>query len=82
MVPSQLDTAANRFAKVVSAERPVTAPVLRGVVREATSCHLLDHERQVESLMAQVANLNGHQGTPFYPQAQDEAQGRGRGHGH
>ena len=81
MLPSQIDTAANRIAEVVAADRPVTAPVLRAVVREATTRDLTDLERQVQSLMAQVANLSGHQGVPFRNQAPTQAQGRGRGRG-
>ena len=48
MVPNQLNTAASRIATVVNADRPVTAPVLRGVVREATTRQLSILERQVE----------------------------------
>ena len=81
MLPSQVDTAASQTAEVVAADRPVTAPILRAVVREVTSRTLVDLERQVQSLMAQVANLSGHQGVPFHNQAPTQAQGQGRGRG-
>ena len=81
MVPSQLNTVASCITVVVNAEHPVTDPVLRGVLREATTRQLSDLEGQVESLMARVANMNGRRGTPIYAQSQDEAQGRERGRG-
>ena len=72
MLPSQLDTAASCIDEVVAAEQSVTAPVLRG-----TSRTLTDLERQIQSLMVQVANLSGNQGVPFHAQAPAQHQAQG-----
>ena len=70
MAPSQLDTAASRIAAVAAVERPITAPILRGVDREVTFHTLTELERQVQSLMSQMATLSSNGGSQFQAPAQ------------
>jgi hypothetical protein len=73
---AQLTSAAERIAATVAAERPATAPVLRGVVRNETERANQQLRRQVQSLQATVSNLTLKQGRGHARRPAQDFQGR------
>lgn len=56
MAPTQLNAAASRIATVLGKERPVTQPVLRGMVEETTASKVSSYERRIQALEDIVKN--------------------------
>ena len=54
--PAEMMTTADRIAATIAAERPVEAPVLRGLVREEGDRGLATLRRELQSIKAQLAN--------------------------